>query len=121
MYMYTSISTDRYINSAASRRGDSRARIDEYTVTTQRAANCKASATVMRASQIMNGNETSPGTRDPSLRGLRSFAQSLVDSPGFASSRARTWPRACAQRSCVDYSRVRVTLFSLAFRTDVKP
>lgn len=50
------MSTDRYINSAAARRGDSRSRggIVEYTVTTQRAANCKASTTVVHASQIIS-------------------------------------------------------------------
>lgn len=54
------LSTDRYINSAATRRDDSYSRgvVAEYTVMTQRAANCKASTTVVHASQIISGNVT---------------------------------------------------------------
>lgn len=104
------LSTDRYINSAATRRGDSysRGRIGEYTVTTQRATNCKASTTVVRASQIICASDNVTWHTRPLA--ARWYARSLR---GFASSRARTWPRACARRSCADYSRVCTTLFSL--------
>lgn len=89
------LSTDRYINSAAARRSDSysRGRIVEYTVTTQRAANCKASTTVVHASQIISRQRQRHLAHETPRCAL---ARSARSPRGFASSRA-THVAACVR------------------------